>query len=273
MGVQPGVQPGVSFSAHVLSAGRSSSALQAGLFSGRSVPAGAGAGAGGKSEQRRTLEQPACRALHCGLGSWLLHVLLSLTSGTGSESPFSLQEVSLWPLSSTTNTETILETGDHLVLPTESGSVGQHHQGQRQLWARVGFIWGRTVGWCCLGEQGLPQEAAPGDGEGLRAEGQRARSLQGWTSARDGGHALPGGHQEAPGTEETSPGEPSGPGKPTRPPQWTLTSRPNKKQDCLVLNPGEVAGRTQHDCEFGGRQTLSGFIGAEKTGPLGFGHR
>ena len=78
------------------------------------MPAGAGAGAGGKSEQRRMLERPARRALHCGLGSWLLHVLLSLTSGTGSESPFSPQEVSPWPLSSTTNTETVLETGDHL---------------------------------------------------------------------------------------------------------------------------------------------------------------
>lgn len=125
------------------------------------MPAGAGAGAGGKSEQRRTLEQPACQALHCGLGSWLLHVLLSLTSGTGSESPFSLQEVSLWPLSSTTNTETILETGDHLVLPTESGSVGQHHQGQRQLWARVGFIGAELLGGAASGSRGCHRKLLP----------------------------------------------------------------------------------------------------------------
>ena len=35
-------------------------------------------------------------------------------------------------------------------------------KGKRQAWTRVGFIWGRTVGWCCLGEQGPPREAAPG---------------------------------------------------------------------------------------------------------------
>lgn len=78
------------------------------------MPAGAGARAGGKSEPCRRPEWPALRALHGGLGSWPLRVLLSLTSGTGSESPFSLQEVSPWPLLSTMNTETVLETGDHL---------------------------------------------------------------------------------------------------------------------------------------------------------------
>lgn len=77
------LQPGVSFSAHVSSVGRSSSALKTGLFLGRTVLAGAGAWTGGKSKQRGTLERPARRNLHRGPGSWPLHVPLSLTFGTG----------------------------------------------------------------------------------------------------------------------------------------------------------------------------------------------
>lgn len=157
-----GLQPGVSFSAHVSSVGWSSSALQTGLSSGRSVPAGAGARAGGKSEQCRRPEWPA-------LGAPLRPRLLAAPRpafphvGRRVRVPF-LPSGGV-TVASVVNHEyriRIRDWGPPWCSPLSQAARADTVKGKRQAWTRVGFIWGRTVGWCCLGEQGPPREAAPG---------------------------------------------------------------------------------------------------------------
>ena len=163
-----GLQPGVNFSAHVSSVGRSSSALKTGLFSGRTVLAGAGARAGGKGKQLGTPERPARRALHRGPGSRPPRVPLSLTFGTGHRPLLPSGSV---PLASVANHghRNCQRLGASLVFPTESAARAATVRGARVDSGHC--IWGRTVGWCGLGEQARHGKLLPGDGDRVRADG------------------------------------------------------------------------------------------------------
>ena len=55
----------------------------------------------------------------------------------------------------------IRDWGPPWCFPLSQAGWADTIQGRRQLWARVGFIWGRTVGRCRLGEQGRHRKLLP----------------------------------------------------------------------------------------------------------------
>ena len=55
----------------------------------------------------------------------------------------------------------IRDWGPPWCFPLSQAGWADTIQGRRQLWAQAGFIWGRTVGQCRLGEQGRHRKLLP----------------------------------------------------------------------------------------------------------------
>lgn len=55
----------------------------------------------------------------------------------------------------------IRDWGPPWCFPLSQAGWADTIQGRRQLWAQAGFIWGRTVGRCRLGEQGRHRKLLP----------------------------------------------------------------------------------------------------------------
>ena len=111
----------------------------------------------------------ACRrALHRGPGSRPPRVPLSLTFGTGHRPLLPSGSV---PLASVANHghRNCQRLGASLVFPTESAARAATVRGARVDSGHC--IWGRTVGWCGLGEQARHGKLLPGDGDRVRADG------------------------------------------------------------------------------------------------------
>ena len=154
--------------------------------------------------------------------------------------------------------------GASLVFPTESAARAATVRGARVDSGHC--IWGRTIGWCGLAEQGRSGKLLPGDGDGARAEGQWARSLQGRRLPAMGTCPCPEGagrhralrkHSRKSWLRRENPhAHRGGP----RPPGQT------RNKSVLFSSPEKWLGE-HNTIVFGGRQMLAGFIGQEKTAP------